>query len=218
MVKEPSDKEPEAEQDTEGKNQRFSSRFRKPLANLRPEHYAKGKEKAEAIDERIRNAENKASEIKSKSKFIAANVKETSGKVKAAFQKGNRRERIKENFRERFARLGTRFRTTDFGLIGTSTGKRILEPKFIPGKYFDVPKTAKWMAALFLPIIIIVTLALVEALNQIVEEILLNGGDLGDQSAIFSFFSTFLALVFFIFGAYFWFLWVRTGGFKLFDT
>lgn len=125
--------------------------------------------------------------------------------------------RTKTGIANRFARIGTRVRTTDFNLVGKGLGKAIVEPKFIRKDFFDVPRTAQWMAALLLPIIIIVTLAIVEAANLAFQQVLLNGGDLGEQSGIFAFLTTFIGLLLFILGAWGWFLWVRTGGFKLFD-
>lgn len=79
-----------------------------------------------------------------------------------------------------------------------------------------VPRYAQYLALALLPIIIIVNLAVLVAIRQILEGLMiqdLTGGDL----SVFSFFITGMMLCLFIVSVWSWFYWVRTGGFKLFD-
>lgn len=131
---------------------------------------------------------------------------------------GNVFQKVKANVKGRFGGIASRIRTTDFVLVREGISKPILEPSFIPQKFLhEVPRTAQWMAAFLLPILIIVTLAIDVAILETIEGVLLNGEDLGEQSNIFQFFTTAMGLGIFILSAWGWFLWVRTGGFKLFD-
>lgn len=212
--------------DSDASNQgRFSKAFSKPIGALKPEFKSKAKAKAERIDESIREKENKTREVVSKTKFVAGQSREAIVKAKQKFKRKPKQKGIGRfrgglaSLKELPRRIRLRVLTTEFPELGKSLGKPILEPSFVPKRFFeDVSRTSQWMAAFFLPIVIIVTLSIVFAANEVVEDLLLNGGDLGNQLDIFKFVSTFISLSLFTLGAWGWFLWVKTGGFKLFAT
>lgn len=96
-------------------------------------------------------------------------------------------------------------------------GQKVLMPGFIPERFYEVSKSAQWLAAALLSVVIPTMLALVYALDQVFQEFLLNNGtSLGNQTGLFSFVSTGLGIAFFIIGVWGCFVWVRTGGLRIF--
>lgn len=89
-------------------------------------------------------------------------------------------------------------------------------PPFLEEKLDAATRVGQWMAALLLPMLIVVSLALITAFHQLLAGIFGATGDLGNQSDLFAFLITGITLGTFILVAYTWFLFVRTAGFGMF--
>lgn len=96
-------------------------------------------------------------------------------------------------------------------------GKPLLQPKFIPERYFEgVSRSSQWFAAVLLSVVVPVSLVLIVAIDTIIVDLFLNGEDF-EQLTFLSFLVNLIGLFFFCLAAWSWFIWVRTGGFGFFE-
>lgn len=93
---------------------------------------------------------------------------------------------------------------------------RLLNPRRFEAVIAETTRASQWMAVILVPLVIVISLPFLVAFHTLLEDLLLQQIG-GGQLAIFQFLVTALTLGAFIFVAYGWFLWVRTGGFGFFD-
>lgn len=97
-------------------------------------------------------------------------------------------------------------------------GYSVIQPKFIPERFFQVSKASQWLAACLLPFVIVPSFVIIVAINGVIVDVFLNNGtSLGSQSPVLTFVVNMVGIMFFIVAAWSWFMWVRTGGFRIFE-
>ena len=116
---------------------------------------------------------------------------------------------------ENLTRQARNTKTTTI-ILGERSARFLVNPPKLDRFTSEVTRFSQWMAFFLLPFLIVVTLPILVAFNDILAEVLLQNIDPGGQLAIMRFIVTFITLGAFCLSAWFWFLWVRTGGFKLF--
>ncbi len=110
------------------------------------------------------------------------------------------------------------FNATNRGETIKRIANPILEPKFIPRRYFEgVTRSGQWFAAIMLSVIVPVSLAIIVAIDVVIVDLFLNGEDF-DQLTFLSFLVNLIGLFFFCLAAWSWFIWVKTGGFGFFEV
>lgn len=93
----------------------------------------------------------------------------------------------------------------------------LYRPDFVDKRLrHEVSRGSQALAGALLPILILASLAIVEAAVGVIASVFLQQ-DLGDQAGIMGFIVTALAALLFCVTAWGWFQWVRTGGFGLFE-
>lgn len=90
-----------------------------------------------------------------------------------------------------------------------------LEPPFFSTYFETVTRSEQVGALLILPFIIVFSFGLLVALHNVLAAVMFQGDSLGEQEGIMQFMVTGLTMLSFIGAAWFWFMWVRTGGFRM---
>ncbi len=111
------------------------------------------------------------------------------------------------------AKVGSGLRSIQYREIAVNTLHRVAHPKFVPQG--EITRTSQVIAAFTLPILIIVNLPIIVALSDVFTGVLQQ--PLGNFLTVFQFLSTLFSMGLFVFSAYLWFLYVMTGGFRLFE-
>lgn len=118
-----------------------------------------------------------------------------------------------------FARVGFGLRNAQYAEIAKGYGQRAFSPAFLEGKgrirYNDITRASQWTAAILLPLVIIISLPFIVVFVSLLADVLLQSDQSG-QNGILGFIVTAIGLGSFCLAAWFWFLWVRTGGFGLY--
>lgn len=112
---------------------------------------------------------------------------------------------------ERLRRQASLIRALDFESLKEDIIDEVTNPFFLP----DMPEVTRFsqvMAAILLPFVVMITFTLVVSTHFIMVSIL----QYVEDTVVFPFLVTGVSLGAFIFGAWMWFIWVRTGGFGLF--
>lgn len=128
-------------------------------------------------------------------------------------------ERVGQNLAEAKAEGLMNLRAMDKKGFLQGYYERIANPQFVEGKFENVTRLGQWSAALsLLAILIVVSLAIDVAALQVVTDVFLNDSIIpSNQLPILQFIATIIGLGFFIANIWFWFLFVKTGGFGLYD-
>jgi hypothetical protein len=113
-------------------------------------------------------------------------------------------------------RFAQGFRVAEPSVIFERVTKPFVNPDFISKKFTGVTRASQWTAAFILPLLIIATFPIVVAIDAVINQVILNGDDLGNQLTIASFMATGIGIGLFLFAVWLWFFWVKTGGFGLF--
>lgn len=122
---------------------------------------------------------------------------------------GNYARGVSRSFSEFFSTLKAR----DKNEMMSRFGEKVLRPKFIPDRYYEVTRSGQWLAAFVLIAIIPASLTIIVVFDNVMVEVFFSGEDFGEQAAIFRFVINFLDLGLFVLAAWSWYMWVRTGGF-----
>lgn len=97
-----------------------------------------------------------------------------------------------------------------------SVCRQVMNPGFIQ-TFPEATRVGQIIAFMFVGVVVMISLQLIVVLNELVAQILVDGGSLGTtQDAIFSWLSTAITAGFYIIAAWGWFQFVRTAGFGLF--
>lgn len=95
-------------------------------------------------------------------------------------------------------------------------GRRTITPKFLESKVEGTTRAGQVTAAVVLPFVIVVSLVIVQVMNEIMTGVLGSGSITGEQFSITAFLVTALTLGALIIVAWGWFQFVRTSGFGAF--
>lgn len=99
---------------------------------------------------------------------------------------------------------------------GQQTGTAIIRPRILERHADGVSRTGQVLAFLVLGPVILVSITIVEVLNELMAGVLGTGLIEDGQLTITGFMITALTLFFLILAAWGWFQWVRTGAFGAF--
>lgn len=124
--------------------------------------------------------------------------------------------RVRESKRFQAAVKQAQRASDDARTKAEAAGRRIVKPLRLE-RFEDVSRASQWIAAFALPFFIIPNLVFVVAFKELLEDILLQTITDG-QLVIMEFLVTALTLAAFIFSAWLWFQWVRTGGFGIVEV
>lgn len=117
-----------------------------------------------------------------------------------------------------FRGVANRLRVTDKKELLLQASRPLRQPSFIPEHHFqEVSRSSQWLAAVLLAIIIPASLTIIVALDQVMVELFLGGSDTITDSPVLVFIVNLAGLFFLCLAAWSWFIWVRTGGFRLFE-
>lgn len=90
--------------------------------------------------------------------------------------------------------------------------ERIAKPKFLEKKIDGATRSGQILSLIMLGPLIVVSLALIQVLNELMADIF-GANDLGDQTSLIGWLITAITAGLFLLAAYSWFMWVRTSGF-----
>lgn len=97
---------------------------------------------------------------------------------------------------------------------------RVASPKRLEAVTAGATRTSQVMALLFLPVVIVVSFALLQAFNNLMGDVFTGGGwtSTDPQTGLFAWLITFITLGALVVVAWAWFQFVKTGGFGMFKV